>query len=953
MKLRARLLAVLVPLLAAWAFAVDVSVTGDPTLVSGQDCSDTDLPTYRFPTNATVNGDPVDILLTVLAEDNEWTTGDWSGACVRSQKDNDDNYTGRIEAYLRDRDDGDDVAWMDFKLELVKQGTTTVVTPARVQISFLDLDSWDTGNHDSDPNYTDTDDAYLETTGLTAAAYLSGASRVTISSDPGVGNYDVKFKGWYDNSGHQCEDSDAQCYASMVYLDTGTIYFRLQNDNAYGDPDADANAVRRMVISLKIDDLEAVFDYSDSGDAPTSYGSASLAATSKLALGGGLPPDKNESYLGTAQADGDDQAESPVIFDDEDGVLYRGSDLQGATFSPGDAQLEVHTYNESGQQGYLNVWADWNRDGDFDDSGERIVDNQLISQEGSAVTTVSMTVPDEIVEGDSYLRVIYSAQTITQPDASGGGEGEVEDYHIELVPGVPVSGYVFYDFSANGNRDAGEGWDLDYPQMYVKLIRGSGGSAEVVQVVPINRNTGAYRFDAVPPGEYRLIPDTNDDTSDTIPTQPSGWLFIGLAQRTITVAESPLVNQDFALFHGNVVLGNVFWDTGEGDGEANDVVRQGVEQGIPGVQVTATDGEHYRYTQTDEDGFFTMYIPYEWGDRHVYFSHPLRPATGYSTCACGYCGDESSQHPVVSWEDAMAVDSSGAWVDVGTATDPDTSLLFFGVARPSEFRPDQEGSTTTPGTRVYRHTYRPGTQGTVAFRRRSGDYVYQMRLDRNCDGDFEDDGETTWVPVTDTEGPSWVVDDAWPRNPDGSFKACAVEVRVLVPDGEPEGAVDAAEFTADLTWATNENNIVDRRTVVDTTRVRILGTLRLEKLGRRVADPDADSQPGSFPGDYAASVSGAPGDVLEYCIAYTNIGSDAVTNVVIHDPVPFFADALPNAFGAGKAIYWKDAGGSAHWLTADGGDDEGAIAAGILEVQAEATLGPGQGGLVCYRVRIR
>ncbi|NPA76646.1 MAG: hypothetical protein GXN93_02740 [Candidatus Diapherotrites archaeon] len=75
--------------------------------------------------------------------------------------------------------------------------------------------------------------------------------------------------------------------------------------------------------------------------------------------------------------------------------------------------------------------------------------------------------------------------------------------------------------------------------------------------------------------------------------------------------------------------------------------------------------------------------------------------------------------------------------------------------------------------------------------------------------------------------------------------------------------------------------------------------------------------------------------------------------VQVSDPVPFFADALENAYGESKAIYWRNAAGDVRYLTAVKGDDEGSLVSGLMELRAEEILNPAEYGLVCYKVQIR
>ncbi|MCX7803520.1 MAG: hypothetical protein N2313_10915, partial [Meiothermus ruber] len=90
--------------------------------------------------------------------------------------------------------------------------------------------------------------------------------------------------------------------------------------------------------------------------------------------------------------------------------------------------------------------------------------------------------------------------------------------------------------------------------------------------------------------------------------------------------------------------------------------------------------------------------------------------------------------------------------------------------------------------------------------------AYQVRLDANCNGSF-DPGEG-WTPFP----ASLAVGPTWPREPDGSLRACALEVRALVPAGEPQGAVDLALVQATLTWA-NQASVQEVDGLTDTLQV--------------------------------------------------------------------------------------------------------------------------------------
>jgi hypothetical protein len=77
---------------------------------------------------------------------------------------------------------------------------------------------------------------------------------------------------------------------------------------------------------------------------------------------------------------------------------------------------------------YWKVWIDWNRDGDFLDAGEQIV-NRTSSSSGTLSTT--FTVPTTAVLGATRMRV--SMSDANQNSCGTFTYGEVEDYTINIV----------------------------------------------------------------------------------------------------------------------------------------------------------------------------------------------------------------------------------------------------------------------------------------------------------------------------------------------------------------------------------------------------------------------------------------------------------------------------------------------------------------------------------------
>lgn len=108
-------------------------------------------------------------------------------------------------------------------------------------------------------------------------------------------------------------------------------------------------------------------------------------------------------------------------------------------------------------------------------------------------------------------------------------------------------------------------------------------------------------------------------------------------------------------------------------------------------------------------------------------------------------------------------------------------------------------------------------------------------------------------------------------------------------------------------------------------------------------------------GPVGTSGSGKPGDVLEYCITTTSIGSGVATNLRFADTVPSNTTFLAGGFGlAGQDIRYTDPVGQTQYLTAAADGDAGVLTSGRVYVNgAPARLEPGQKYQVCFRTTIK
>lgn len=110
--------------------------------------------------------------------------------------------------------------------------------------------------------------------------------------------------------------------------------------------------------------------------------------------------------------------------DDEDGVRFEGA------FN---AFLDTPIVVTASAAGLLDAWIDFNRDGDWDDPGEKIFNSvSLVAGEN----LLFVRTPSTAVAGFTFARFRFSSLGGLAPTGLAEA-GEVEDYMIEIRPGTP------------------------------------------------------------------------------------------------------------------------------------------------------------------------------------------------------------------------------------------------------------------------------------------------------------------------------------------------------------------------------------------------------------------------------------------------------------------------------------------------------------------------------------
>jgi gliding motility-associated-like protein len=209
------------------------------------------------------------------------------------------------------------------------------------------------------------------------------------------------------------------------------IVFYSLNLNARDIPVSSNLFVNSLIDNLTTPIGTATFQVvRDFGDAPISYGSADHIIDNLHYMGSRV--DGEASNQPSPLADADDKNG----VDDEDGVIFPAL-TQGATVT-----IPVTLVGSA----YLNIWIDWNGDGDFADSGEWILSD---SQRSGGTVNLSVTIPvSAITSAPTFARFRYGPKSTTKPTYSSSGSadyGEVEDYQITILcapPAAPTLGTI-------------------------------------------------------------------------------------------------------------------------------------------------------------------------------------------------------------------------------------------------------------------------------------------------------------------------------------------------------------------------------------------------------------------------------------------------------------------------------------------------------------------------------
>ena len=200
--------------------------------------------------------------------------------------------------------------------------------------------------------------------------------------------------------------------------DNGAYTISMQT-NQVSDVASPANVV--IAGSLRAFNLSLVIDL-DFGDAPAPYATTLAENGARHVVTGptlGTHRDSETDVTHSVAADADDTTSAP---DDEDGVTF-GTIQVGQL----DATVTVNVQNApSGAK--LDAWIDFNADGSWGGTGERIFASQDVVVGDNIL---AFDVPSWAIAGETYVRFRLSSTGLLAPSGLAS-DGEVEDYQATI-----------------------------------------------------------------------------------------------------------------------------------------------------------------------------------------------------------------------------------------------------------------------------------------------------------------------------------------------------------------------------------------------------------------------------------------------------------------------------------------------------------------------------------------
>lgn len=171
----------------------------------------------------------------------------------------------------------------------------------------------------------------------------------------------------------------------------------------------------------------------DYGDAPDTTSGTGPGNYQTLTANGGPSHVATGPYLGFArdgEANGQPNSTATGDGSDEDGVTFNTPLTVAAAASRTNSAYVYASANAK-----LDAWIDFNQDGDWSDSGERIANGLAVT---AGYNLLTFTAPAGALAGTTFSRFRLSTAGVAGPGGSAPN-GEVEDYAVTFLPELTIS----------------------------------------------------------------------------------------------------------------------------------------------------------------------------------------------------------------------------------------------------------------------------------------------------------------------------------------------------------------------------------------------------------------------------------------------------------------------------------------------------------------------------------
>ena len=583
---------------------------------------------------------------------------------------------------------------------------------------------------------------------------------------------------------------------------------------------------------------------------------------------------------------------------------------------------------------------------------------------GSGSTSISLS-GVTLASGGQNCYIELNVTTLTTgtvinsagpPSSTNAGSGSAATASLN-VTAVALSGVVYRDVNQNGSQGSGEDWSTGVT-VYVNLVQGG-----VVQYsIAVNPGTGAFSFLTLPNGTYTAI--VTDSFTSITPTAPSGWVFVNPSnggQIVAIASASPSFPVYFGLFGSNAVRisGRVFLDNGNVGSDANNGVLNASETAQVAnvtMQLSNCAGTVYATAVTDAGGAYAFAVapaaaPQNFCVTKVNPLNYLSTGASVGTTAVAQGGTVVTTPGTTTYRYCreIAAGQCGTLTDTMAFASSAGNMLYpnlnFGVVRLNQLTADQ-ARFGEPGNFVdFPHTLLVQSYGLVSFTvtpvqtaPASAVFTELIFRDTNCNGVL-DAGESVITTVS-------VSVAAFPTLP----AAVCVIVRQQVSPSVPYGAERVFRLGASFDYTNVNPSEPVAATLVfntDSTRIGLTDALRVVKTVRNCGVSGA-----SCPATFTESNSGAPNDVLEYQITFTNMGQQSLSQITINDFTPpyttFVSAAASTPLPATLSACSKSTpAGTTACATAQAAGGTGAISWTFT-----GPLNAGLGGAVQFRVKV-